>query len=69
VSEKVASKSRHRRPNTVTIIKAAKAAGAASVTFPDGTFVTLAPAQAPSPNKAMDVAPLGVDEWGDARPM
>jgi hypothetical protein len=43
VSEKITSKFR-RRPNTSTIIKAAKDAGATSVTFPDGTIVSLTPA-------------------------
>jgi hypothetical protein len=47
VTEKVKSADRHRRPNTATIIKAAKAAGATSVTFPDGTIVSLVPS-APS---------------------
>jgi hypothetical protein len=36
-------KSTNPRPrNTITIIKAAKEAGAASVTFPDGTVITMA---------------------------
>jgi hypothetical protein len=61
VSEKVTPQSRHRRPNTATIIKAAKDAGATSVTFPDGTIVNLTPAQAPSINPA--------DDWDGARPM
>jgi hypothetical protein len=46
MSEKAAaskSTDRHRRPNTATIIKAAKNAGASHVTFPDGTVVSLAP--------------------------
>jgi hypothetical protein len=46
VTEKVKSADRHRRPNTATIIKAAKAAGAVSVTFPDGTMVSLTPSAA-----------------------
>ena len=32
----------------MTLIKAAKAAGAASVTFPDGTIVTIAPTALPA---------------------
>jgi hypothetical protein len=48
VSEKVTPKSRHRRPNTATIIKAAKDAGATSVTFPDGTVVSLTPTALPT---------------------
>jgi hypothetical protein len=35
------SKSRPRGRSTASIIKAAKAAGAAAVTFPDGTTVTI----------------------------
>jgi hypothetical protein len=46
VSEATAASkaARRTRPrNTATIIKAAKAAGATSVTFPDGTVVSLMP--------------------------
>jgi hypothetical protein len=60
VTEKVKSADRHRRPNTATIIKAAKAAGCASVAFPDGTIVSITPA----PNA--DRSATEVDRWSEA---
>ena len=39
---------RPRSRSTATIIKAAKEAGATSVTFPDGTIVSLTPASSPT---------------------
>ena len=51
MSEKPVKAVRHRSRNTATIIKAAKDAGATSVTFPDGTVVSLVPL-APSAESA-----------------
>ena len=51
MSEKAATSkpaSRPRSRNTATIIRAAKDAGAASVTFSDGTIVQLTPASSPT---------------------
>lgn len=50
---------RPRPRNTATIIKAAKAAGCASVTFPDGTIVSITPASAPT----VDRSATEVDRW------
>jgi hypothetical protein len=52
-------RSRPRGRSTASVIKAAKLAGAASVTFPDGTVVTLAPDQAP----VADNPATEVDRW------
>jgi hypothetical protein len=64
VSEATAASkaARRTRPrNTATIIKAAKAAGATSVTFPDGTVVSLVPL-APSADRSA----TEVDRWFEA---
>jgi hypothetical protein len=37
-----------KRRSTISILQAAKSAGCHSVTFPDGTIVTIAPDQAPA---------------------
>jgi hypothetical protein len=55
-------KSRPRGRSTASIIRAAKAAGAASVTFPDGTVVTIASAAAPT----IDNSATEVDRWFEA---
>jgi hypothetical protein len=52
---------RPRSRSTATIIKAAKEAGATSVTFPDGTIVSLTPL-APS----ADHSATEVDRWFEA---
>jgi hypothetical protein len=59
VSEKPAKAVRVRSRNTATIIKAAKDAGATSVTFPDGTVVT-------PPAPSADRSATDVDRWFEA---
>jgi len=62
MSEPADKPRRRRAPSAATIIKAAKAAGAASVTFPDGTVVTMAL------EPALVISGT-TDEWDGARPM
>jgi hypothetical protein len=64
VSEKAATSKSAGRPrsrNTAAIIKAAKDAGATSVTFPDGTVVSLTP-----PAPSADRSATEVDRWFEA---
>jgi hypothetical protein len=54
---------RRQRPrNAMSIVKAAKTVGATSVTFPDGTVVSLVLAAAPS----ADGSATEVDRWFEA---
>ena len=62
MSEKPAKAVRLRGRNASTIIKAAKDAGAASVTFSDGTVVSLVRAAPPG----ADRSGTEVDRWFEA---